>query len=56
MAVAGASNVCVSDLSRATAGHSEQLYQDSGHMTGAGNEVIARHIVHELGACGFLPQ
>jgi lysophospholipase L1-like esterase len=47
-------DACVADLSRGTAGHADHLYEDSGHLTGRGNEIMAQHILAELHACGFL--
>jgi lysophospholipase L1-like esterase len=47
-------DVCVADLSRATAGDTGHLYEDSGHLTRRGNELMATRIVAELDACGLL--
>jgi len=50
-----AGKVCFQDVSTTSfADHPEQLYADSGHLTAAGNDIVAARIMDGLAACRLL--
>ena len=49
-----AGSVCVEDISRSVKDVAGNIYVDSGHLTGAGNDVVAGEIVDRLTRCGVL--
>lgn len=48
------SRVCFFDISRAFANIKERVYEDSSHVLGSGNRILAARIKDELGNCGML--
>ena len=46
---------CFADLTGAFTGVSERVYEDTSHLLGAGNTIMADKIVASLERCGMLP-
>ena len=48
--------VCIEDLSQVLRDTPDQVYINSGHLLGRGNQVVADEMVKRLAACGVLGQ
>ncbi len=46
--------VCLFDISRAFAGVTDRIFEDSTHVLGAGNRILAQRIKSELADCGMI--
>ena len=51
-----AGSVCVEDISESVKNVDGNIYVDSGHLSGRGNDVVAAEIVTRLERCGILQQ
>ena len=46
---------CFADLTGAFTGVTERVYEDTSHLLGSGNRIMADKIVVALERCGMLP-
>jgi hypothetical protein len=47
-------HICFADLTNAFDGVAERVYEDTSHLLGAGNAIMAARIVDTLGRCGLM--